>query len=293
MNFYITLLKGLICATVFCFATLAYADEPTANNAVDHRVEQEKAILDNPFSIGFYKPNYILPYYYTGSPDESVYENNTPDEQSINHQEFKYQLSFKVPIWQFNSISTLYGAYTQLSYWQVYNESPFFRETDYEPELFLANHIDKHLSDQWNLSFLNVGAVHQSNGYGGTMERSWNRLYAEGIFAKENWIISLKPWYILPDNAIKDHNPNIVNYMGHGRVLVGYKFDSNQMLNVEARNLVESGFSKGAVQADWSFPITKHLNGYVQIFSGYGQSLIEYNHFTNSAGIGIALSNWI
>ncbi|MFN7095894.1 MAG: phospholipase A, partial [Burkholderiales bacterium] len=26
---------------------------------------------------------------------------------------------------------------------------------------------------------------------------------------------------------------------------------------------------------------------------GYGQSMIEYNHYTNSIGIGIALNDWI
>jgi len=35
------------------------------------------------------------------------------------------------------------------------------------------------------------------------------------------------------------------------------------------------------------------VKGYVQVFSGYGQSLIDYNRYTNGVGIGFALSDWI
>ena len=41
------------------------------------------------------------------------------------------------------------------------------------------------------------------------------------------------------------------------------------------------------------FPLVNHFHGYVQGFSGYGQSLIEYNHYTNSASLGIAINDWI
>lgn len=32
---------------------------------------------------------------------------------------------------------------------------------------------------------------------------------------------------------------------------------------------------KGAVQASWAFPVVRNLKGYVQVFSGYGASLID------------------
>jgi phospholipase A1 len=55
-------------------------------------------------------------------------------------------------------------------------------------------------------------------------------------------------------------------------------------------NLRESG-NKGAVEIARSFPLYKKLKGYVQYFSGYGQSILDYNDSANSIGVGLALSD--
>jgi phospholipase A1 len=258
------------------------------------RASEENRILENPFSIAFYKPTYVLPYYYTRMPDNAVYEGQTPQGESLKKSEVKYQLSFKVPIWHriFSLPSTLYFAYTQLSYWQLYDKSAFFRETDYEPEAFLANEVNLHLFGNWHVNFLNLGAVHQSNGFGGDLERSWNRIYFNAIASNDNWVISIRPWYVFHDSTYEMQNPHMAKYLGHEQITISCKLYS-QVLSLEARNALEHHGRYAAATASWSFPITKHINGYLQVFSGYGQSLIEYNHRTNSVGVGIALSNWV
>lgn len=262
---------------------------PQKQSSVEKRIQQEKVTKTNPFVISFYKPTYILPVYYNSSPDRT----NAPDGEALNQLELKFQLSFKVPVWQniAHRPSTLYFAYTQLSYWQVYHRTAFFRETNYEPEIFVANQVNWALPWQWKLDLINVGAVHQSNGRGGISERSWNRIYAEAIATKNNWMVSIKPWYIIPDSTMRDNNSNIGNYLGYGKMIVAYKL-AKQVFSVEGRNLLESGFQRSALQFNWNFPIVTHLSGYVQVFTGYGQSLIEYDHHTNSIGIGVSLSNW-
>ncbi len=263
-------------------------------SAVEERAIKEENIPPNFFTIGFYKPNYIMPYYYTGSPYNTVYTGQTPNNEKLTRDEIKYQFSLKVPLWKniLNHPSTLYFAYTQLSYWQAYNKSAFFRETDYQPEIFLANEINYNLYKGLDLNFVNVGAEHQSNGFGNNLERSWNRVYIEGIASVGNLMVSARPWFIIHDHSLNEHNPNIGSYLGYMQVIAAYKYEKN-VFSVRTYGLGVHGGRRTSAELAWSFPVTPYISGYLQVFSGYGQSLIEYNHRTNSAGIGIALSNWI
>lgn len=248
----------------------------------------EKKVVSSPFGIVLFKPNYILPFYYTGSPYYRIYNGNTPDDQKVQNLEFKFQISLMIPVWDhmFGTKNSLNIAYTQLSYWQLYTRSPYFRETNYEPQIFISHPIN----NNWHVD---LGAVHQSNGRGGTFERSWNRVYANIIYSGANWMVSIKPWALIFQGSSSDlHNPDITSYLGHARLLLAYKW-RHQEFSLMSRNNLESGFKRGAVQFTWSFPLYHRLRGYVQLFSGYGQSLIEYDHYTASAGAGIAFNDWI
>jgi phospholipase A1 len=240
------------------------------------------------FLVQLHKPTYILPFYYTGSPDNSVY---APSNQSIEHQEVKFQISFKVPIWKeiANRPYNLYFAYTQLSYWQLYQHDAFFRETDFEPELYLENLVNHKIIKDWHLNSTSLGIVHQSNGFGGTQERSWNRIYLQATTSLGIAFLGAKAWYIIKDSTFENDNPTMGNYLGHGSLLGGVKLN-NQVIAIETRNMLTN---KATEQLTYSFPITNYLKGYIELFNGYGQSLIEYDHHTTSAGIGVALNDWV
>ena len=291
----------LLLNAVMCFAQPQRSQNTTQQpapipyqqqNLVSKRVKSEEKI-PNSFAIAFYEPTYILPFYYTASPYNSVYQGNTPANESINSTEIKYQLSFKVPLWQhmLRTPAALMLAYTQLSYWQAYNNRAFFRETDYQPEVFIANKVNILFAKYWQLNFINVGLIHQSNGQGGTLERSWNRAYFSATASTEKWLVTVKPWLIFHDNTYQRQNPDMEKYLGYGEIIIAYKY-YNQVFSFETQNLLESGGKRSGNILSWSFPLTSYIKGYVQVFSGYGQSLIEYNHRTNSFGLGIALSNW-
>lgn len=288
--------KRVISCLVF-IPLSASADEKliSTSDVMTQRLKQEQAAPNNTFLISLYRPTYILPLSYTTKPYYEVYQANPSQQRSVNKAEVKLQISFKIPVMLnvFNHPkNTLYIAYTQQSYWQAYNDSAYFRESNYEPEIFLSHHIDKKLSDNWRLSVLNLGASHQSNGKGSTLERSWNRVYGEAILANSNWLLSLKPWFVVRDASYRRYNENLSHYLGYERILINYKYH-DQVFSLKARNTIESNFERGAVQATWSFPITAHLRGYAELFSGYGQNLIEASHYTNNIGIGIALNDWI
>ena len=182
-------------------------------------------------------------------------------------------------------------SYTQINYWQLWSQTPYFRETNYEPQL-LFTYYGLH---NWLFS---LGLDHESNGRGGTgidgMERSWNRAFLDVAFSGEHWLVDWMPWIpIQKSNSINRHNKDITRYMGYGRLVLAYQLDSGWEFSFMMRNTIESEFKRGALQGTISFPLFKRVRGMIIGFSGYGQSLIEYNHYTNAIGIGLALSDWI
>lgn len=240
---------------------------------------------DSLLGMQLYKPTYVMPAYYTANPYQSVYKGNTPDNQSVMRAEFKAQLSLLVPLAThlLNTTTSVNFAYTQLSYWQVYARSQYFRETDYEPELFIHHDFNQHWSSL-------LGVVHQSNGRGGDFERSWNRVYAQFDFSDGHWEFRMKPWVLVFKNESSElHNPDIQKYLGNGSLQVIYRHGRHQIA-LTSRNNTQSGFQRGMTKIQWNYRLWHYFYIYAQALSGYGQSLLEYDHHTNSAGIGIALN---
>lgn len=261
---------------------------PEEKTALAKRASEEKKVANNPYSLILYKPTYILPFYYTESPYTAIYQHQTPDSQTVMSSEFKAQLSFQVPIIHhlFNDKNSLSVGYTQDSFWQVYAKSQYFRETDYEPELFFRRIQTSEISWQ-------VGLVHQSNGRGGAYERSWNRAYGQVIYSGKNWVMQVNAWaLIFKAESSNLHNPSIADYLGNGNAILSYKFGTTT-LSLMTRNNLQSRFKEGAEKLTFSFPLHGHFRGFLYAFSGYGQSLIEYNHYTNAVALGIAFNDWI
>ncbi len=60
-------------------------------------------------------------------------------------------------------------------------------------------------------------------------------------------------------------------------------------------NLEFNETNKGAAELNWTFPLPEFLSsensyGLIQIFSGYGNSLIDYDQEINKIGFGVAFS---
>lgn len=256
-----------------------------SDSLLEARLRQEKKVSDIPLAMSLYQPTYILPYYYTGSPYTAVYEGQTPDDQQVMSSEFKSQFSVRTPLWVNafgNPNYSINAGYTQLFYWQFYAESRYFRETNYAPEVFFSDHFQKN----WQASY---GLVHQSNGKGGENERGWNRVYANFETSGENWLLSVKPWMLVFQSDSSDlHNPDIAHYLGHEKIRYDYRFANRMQAAISLTN-VESGMQRGAVEVDYTVPLTRNLSFMVQYFNGYGQSLIEYDHRTQSVGVGFSL----
>jgi phospholipase A1 len=238
------------------------------------------------FSFRPHRENYLLLANYSSQSNQQPYRELTPAGLPPKRVEITYQLSFKVKAAEqiAGSPIDLWLGYTQQSFWQAYNRaaSSPFRETNYQPEVMAVLPINKEIAGV-TVRHLNAGLVHQSNGQTGTLSRSWNRLYVELGVDRGNFSVSGRLWRRL-DNAKSDNdNPDITDYLGHGDLHAVYRDDGYEYSLTARRNL---STSKGALQAAWAYPITTNLKGYLQVFSGYGQSLIDYNYAQKSIGAG-------
>ncbi len=268
------------------------SEQPT-ESAIEERRKLEKKIAGNRFGIIPYKQNYLLPLTYNTTVNRDPYLTTNPDVD-LSPTEVKFQFSFKTPLWEriVAGRGTLFGSYTQQSYWQAYNatNSSPFRETNYQPELFLAFDNDMPFLGVHNRMIV-FGIEHQSNGRSEPLSRSWNRLYTLLAFEKGNLYFAIRPWYRLPESRSSDDNPDIQKYMGHGEFYAVYTAGKHRF-GIMVRNNLRSD-NRGAVQLDWSFPLHPKFDGYIQYFNGYGESLIDYDHTTNRIGLGIIIANWL
>ena len=270
----------------------------------------------NIFVLWPYRPCFFLPLAYNSSPNQDTDLDFDPKAKS-QYNEVKFQLSFKFKIWrdivrnsEIKDIiekSTgirgvdIWVAYTQQSFWQLYNSafSAPFRDTNYEPELLFNFRMQREIPYLMGtkLQFINVGFNHQSNGRSEPLSRSWNRIVANFGLEKDNFSLLLKTWYRLPENEINDDNPDITRYTGYGE-LWGTLYWRNQRFAVMLRNNLRSD-NLGAIQLDWSMPLStindnlaKKISLYVQYFNGYGESLLDYNTSVNRISAGFMLADW-
>lgn len=262
-------------------------------SALNARLDEEGETQQDWFVLTPHRANYVLPVAYNSSPNYQVYDGEVTEDE-IDNVEVKFQISVKYQLFDniYKDNWDFYIAYTNLSYWQAYNSefSSPFRDTNHEPEAWLQYNADWDLF--WGIScrLIQGGIWHQSNGRTEPLSRSWNRLYLNLVFEKDNFAMSIKPWYRLPEDDDDDDNPDIERYLGYGELRAAYKWKANTFSLMFRNNLRTSG-NKGAIELDWSFPLYKKLKGYVQYFNGYGQTILDYNSSANTIGVGLALSD--
>jgi phospholipase A1 len=251
------------------------------------------------FNFRAYKPVYLLPAFWSTDANETPHSpnpNNTvPGPIPVDALEAKFQLSFKTKAWEniFGDNGDLWMAYTQSSHWQVYSAdtSRPFRETNYEPEVMLTFRNNYQIGG-WNGRLAGIGINHQSNGRADPLSRSWNRVVGMIGLDRENWALTVRPWWRVKESASEDNNSDIEDFVGRGDATLVYVHGGHQFSVMGRHSLRGGDRSHGAVQLDWGFPISNSLRGHIQVFDGYGESLIDYNHRATYIGLGISLLEW-
>lgn len=276
---------------VFMLPMAVYAQEATVKEVHDAPAVRGSIIAnmlqehDNPFTLYPYDTNYII---YTQTSDLNKEAIASYDwAENARKDEVKFQLSWRfrcgVGFWG----QTLYWAPpTHRNSWQLSNsdESSPFRETNYEPQLFLGFATDYNFAG-WTLRDVEMGYNHDSNGRSDPTSRSWNRLYTRLMAENGNWLVEVKPWYVVGNT---DDNPDITKYMGYYQLKIGYHL-GDAVLSAKGQYNWNTGY--GGAELGLSYPITKHVRLYTQVYSGYGESLIDYNFNQTRVGVGVMLND--
>lgn len=250
------------------------------------------------FKFTYYRPNYLLPVHFSDRINrvpQSPTRAATSAGDDYNRPEAAFQLSFKLKLVEevFGTQSDVWLGYTQLSFWQIYNSdvSREFRSTDFEPEvmwIWPTNYSIFGLRGR----MLGAGVLHQSNGRELPLSRSWNRVYVMAGFERDRFVLTAKAWQRIHENEKRDDNPDIEDYVGRAELLAFYRWPNDTSTALRLRTTFKRNPGWGSAQLDYRFPLGGFLRGYVQLFSGYGDTLIDYNFRKNSIGAGISIGSW-
>jgi len=264
----------------------------------------EREWAPNNATLVTHKLNYALIYSRSSQTNDLPYSPN-PQNQVLtvipqDDRDMKVQFSMKHNLADFDRLGSLWVGYTLLSFWQVYDEvhSRPFRENNYEPELIYSTYPDILFGEsKLNPDILNFGVVHQSNGQPEPRSRSWNRFYVQtgveqNYAGDRKFIALLRVWKRLAEAPSNDDNPDITQYLGRGEVELRY----SQNKNWEATLVLKGRSAQLDLSAPWTAyrllalaaPGEHNTNIHLQYFSGYGESLIDYNHRHETWGIGVS-----
>ena len=264
-------------------------------------------LANGKFGLRAYYPNYWVVSYTDSVPSGDPALDPSVDGTHYIQTETKFQISLRadyVTNW-FGFTQMWTGAYTQTSYWQLFIESSPFRETNYKPEFFVTFPF-YHKLDFIGMKAIALGYKHSSNGqsdnpdvnatreyedgpYEGSRSRSWNRLYVRGYFQWENFFTELTLWHRMKEEYETNDNPNITDFYGDGSLEIGY-IREKLLTRVTLRQSFDSGHFTGQLEMSHPVPLSDNIFFYLQAFTGYGQSLIDYDKHVNQVGFGLSIS---
>lgn len=299
-----------------CYDSLVFPVDSKTGRFAESTSDEPKrrpSLLRGRFVAEPHRPNFVLGSY-QHEPNVVPFLAEDP-EADLQHQEIKFQISLKVSFWNdliFGASGDRFGngldawfGYTQQSFWQALNfdRSSPFRESNYEPE-FGITYRNQHVGSmapvfeigEFKFSSVSAGAAHQSNGRGGSLSRSWNRIWILLDMEYRQWSFRAKPWFRIREAKADDNNPEIQEYMGRAEFQTLYTYGKrrDRQLSALLRNNLRVHDNRSGYQIDWTFPFPwgEKFKAYLHFYNGYGESLIDHDMRVRRIGIGALVNDW-
>lgn len=224
-----------------------------------------------------YKDNYIITGTDFSGGKVNKYNSDAKFQISLRHRLYRKLLPLRIYV---------FLTYTQKSFWDIYRKSAPFTETNYNPTLGFGRNFVYNRRIEW------IGMVqfeHESNGRDGTSSRSWNRVSGMAIYLpNDNLSIQAKAWIAM---NIAKQNRHITRYSGIGHLAATYKNDKKR-LSCSVLMIKRGGWNLNANwQVEAAYRLFKADNQFLffQLYSGYGESLIDFNRFQRYFRIGFVI----
>jgi len=246
-----------------------FRPEPVLNNA-DSII---KAFDDQP-SFGIYKNNYFVIGTALGT-SPSKFNSDVKFQISVIQRLTNSVLPFR---------TYLFVSYSQLAYWDVFQESFPFGDINFNPTVGLGKAISYKNRFLGTIMFQ---IEHESNGKDELDSRSWNKI-SFGYLFKLNRKLSIqsKIWIPIVDGT---NNKDIVRYKGWMQFGMDYNY---RRFNVAALLTSRSGgFFDSNLLVNLSYKMFKNENQhlFLEYYNGYGENLLFYNKYHHRIRIGFVI----
>lgn len=108
-----------------------------------------------------------------------------------------------------------------------------------------------------------------------------------------------KLWYRAPEEAQDDDNPDISDLIGRAELTGYWNVNPDHTQGVTLRHSLRAN-SNGSVRLEWLRKLgdsgfvgnNSGLRLHTQLFSGYGNSLVDYNRRRTVLSLGLSLVDW-
>jgi len=253
-----------------------------------------------PISLGLVAADTVNRQPSSGNP-----ANNAAGAQDFRTTELRLQLSVRTKVAQGLFVDTaarrdsLWFGYSQQSYWQLFTPalSRPFRSTDHEPEVIYVAPLQTAMPNAWRLRYTGLAVTHHSNGQSLPLSRSWNR--ASLMLGAERGPVQLqaRAWRRLPEGG-EDDNPSITDSLGRAELRASWDAGGGHLWAMTARHALRRE-GRGSVRLEWFRDLSDKDTGtpsglqlHTQLFTGYGDTLLDYNRRRTMLSVGLSLVDW-
>jgi len=224
--------------------------------------------------ISIHEPNYFL----FGGPEDQV-------KFKISVQ---YNMIYNSKLW--------YVAYSQESWWKLYEYSSPFYENNYNPETFLLfkNNDNCFDANMGFIDFVRIGLYeHKSNGRDGKDSRGQDKYYIESQVSYGdvyNFGARLK---LFGYYHIAEENKDLAHYQGYYETEFFMQLRSKSVKYLDKEKVYVkfgSSLSKGWIEYGARIRlVTSRIQPYLYIqgYYGYNENMIDYNKKENAIRIGL------